>query len=70
MMLNVILQNYERSLEALDHDAPFSKLIKMPVLERIGRLKYVPEDQVEEEYNAILKAINDETAALAEGGSF
>ncbi len=70
MMLNVILQNYERSLEALDHDASFSKLMKMPVLERIGRLKYVPEDQVEEEYNAILKAINDETAALAEGGSF
>ena len=70
MMLDVILQNYKKSLEALEHDASFAKLMSMPVLERIGRLKYVPEDRVEAEYNDILKAINTETAALTEGGAF
>ena len=69
MMLDVILQNYHRSLEALEHDASFAKLMSMPVLERIGRLKYVPEDGVEEEYQEILKAISEQTAALAEGGA-
>ena len=69
MMLNVILQNYEKSLDALDHDASFAKLMRMPVLERIGRLKYVPEEQAEAEYNDILKAINEQTAALTEGGN-
>ncbi|MBQ5987596.1 MAG: V-type ATP synthase subunit A, partial [Clostridia bacterium] len=68
-MLNVILQNYEKSLDALDHDASFAKLMRMPVLERIGRLKYVPEEQAEAEYNDILKAINEQTAALTEGGN-
>ena len=43
--------------------------MSMPVLERIGRLKYVPEDGVEEEYQEILKAISEQTAALAEGGA-
>ena len=69
MMLDVILQNYHRSLEALEHDASFAKLMSMPVLERIGRLKYVPEDGLEEEYQEILKAISEQTAALAEGGA-
>ena len=69
MMLNAILQNYEMSLAALDNDASFAKLMRMPVLERIGRLKYVPEEKVEEEYNEILKAINEQTTALTEGGA-
>ena len=70
MMLDVILQNYEKSTAALEQDASFSKLMRMPVLERIGRFKYVPETEAEQEYREILKEINDETAALTEGGNF
>ncbi len=70
MMLDVILQNYEKSTAALDQDASFSKLMRMPVLERIGRFKYVPEAEAEQEYRDILKEINDETLALTEGGNF
>ena len=70
MMLDVILQCYRKSLEALDHDASFAKLMAMPVQERIGRLKYVPEDRVEAEYRDILKSITEQTAALTEGGAF
>ena len=70
MMLDAILQNYEKSTAALDQDASFSKLMRMPVLERIGRFKYVPEAEAEQEYRDILKEINDETLALTEGGNF
>ena len=70
MMLDVILQNYEKSTAALEQDASFSKLMRMPVLERIGRFKYVPESEAEKEYHEILKEINDETVALTEGGNF
>ncbi len=70
MMLDAILQNYEKCTAALDQDASFSKLMRMPVLERIGRFKYIPEAEAEQEYRDILKEINDETLALTEGGSF
>ena len=69
MMLHTILFNYEKCLEALEHDALFSKLMTMPVLERIGRLKYVPEEEVEKEYKEILNDIKTQTETLSEGGT-
>ena len=68
MMLRAILANYEKGLEALDADAPFSKIVKLPVRERIGRFKYVPETEAEGEYEAILADLNTELRALTEEG--
>ncbi len=70
MMLKLIMTNYEKNLEALEQDASFAKLLALPVRERIGRLKYVPEEQAEAEYNDILKQMNEQIAALTEGGQF
>ncbi len=70
MMLKAIMTNYEKNLEALDQDASFRALLSLPVRERIGRLKYVPEAEAEAEFNAIMKDMNEQIAALTEGGQF
>ena len=70
MMLKAIMTNYEKNLEALDKDASFKALLALPVRERIGRLKYVPEAEAEEEYNAIMKDMTEQITALTEGGQF
>ncbi len=70
MMLKAIMTNYEKNLEALEKDASFRALLALPVRERIGRLKYVPEDEAEAEYNAIMKDMTEQITALTEGGQF
>ena len=70
MMLKAIMSNYEKNLEALDKDASFKALLSLPVRERIGRLKYVPEAEAEDEYNAIMKDMTEQITALTEGGQF
>ena len=70
MMLKAIMTNYEKNLEALDKDASFRRLLSLPVRERIGRLKYVPEAEAEDEYNAIMKDMTEQITALTEGGQF
>ncbi len=70
MMLKAIMTNYEKNLEALDQDASFKALLTLPVRERIGRLKYVPENEAEAEFNAIMKDMTEQITALTEGGQF
>ena len=70
MMLKAIMTNYEKNMEALDQDASFRALLSLPVRERIGRLKYVPENEAEAEYNAIMKDMTEQITALTEGGQF
>ena len=70
MMLKAIMTNYEKNLEALDQDASFKALLALPVRERIGRLKYVPENEAEAEFNAIMKDMTEQITALTEGGQF
>ena len=69
-MLKAIMTNYEKNLEALDQDASFRALLALPVRERIGRLKYVPENEAEAEFNAIMKDMTEQITALTEGGQF
>jgi V/A-type H+-transporting ATPase subunit A len=68
LLLKAILTFYDKSLVALQEDAPFSKLVRLPVREKIGRLKYVPEDQVQAQFDAIMQDLNDQIRALTEGG--
>ncbi len=66
-MLSTILYWYHKALEALDKDVVFSKIIGMPVRERIGRMKYIVEDEAIEGIGAIRTQIDDEFAELAGG---
>jgi len=68
LLLKAILSFYEKSLVALQEDAPFSKLVRMPVREKIGRLKYVPEEEVQTQFDAIMQELNDQIRVLTEGG--
>ncbi len=66
-MLRLILSFYEKGLRALDAGADFSKVISLPVRERIGRAKYIPEEEIRE-FDKIDSQLNDEMSALTEGG--
>lgn len=68
LMLKSILMNYDKSLEALDQGALFSKLSSLPVHESIGRLKYVPESDVQKAFDGIVADLNSQIAELVEGG--
>lgn len=47
IMLDLILYNYDRSLEALSNGVELEKLENLPVHERITRAKFVSEDDIE-----------------------
>ncbi len=68
LLLKAILSFYDKSVIALQEDAPFSKLVRLPVREKIGRLKYVPEGEVQAQFDAIQQDMNDQVRALTEGG--
>ena len=68
LMLKTILGYYDRANEALAADAPFHKLIALPVREKIGRLKYVTEAEAPAAYEQIMQEMGDEIGALVEGG--
>ncbi len=68
LMLKAILAYYDKGLAALEEDAPFSKLAELPVRERIGRFKYVPEDDAQAEYDEIQRMLGEQIRDLTEGG--
>ena len=57
-MLRLILKFYDRTNSALSDGIGIGGLIALPVRERIGRIKYVPEDKVDAEYDAILAELD------------
>ncbi len=66
-MLKAIHRWYEKANEALDKDVAFSKITSMKVIEKIGRMKYITEDEFPERINAINAEMDDEFAALMGG---
>ena len=65
LMMKLVLSFYDASVEALNKGVPVDDLVKMAVRERIGRFKYVTADKVNDECAAVLQALADEIAALA-----
>ena len=59
-MLRLILSFYEKGLRALDAGADFSKVISLPVRERIGRAKAVPYEGYKKEYADIADELERE----------
>ena len=60
-MMKLVLYYFDTSAEAADKGANINKLIDVPVRERIGRIKYVPEDKVPEEARQIKDELDKET---------
>lgn len=63
-MLKMILSYYYMAQDAVKKGADLKELFNLPVRERIGRAKYVPQDDVDLEFNRIEKELADQMDAL------
>ena len=66
-MLKLILTFYEEAKQALDEGAEFNELISLPIRERIGRAKYVSEENLVE-LDDIMSEIKQQIRALLSDG--
>jgi V/A-type H+-transporting ATPase subunit A len=63
-MMELVIDFHEKAQDALTKGAPVGNLIKMPVREKIGRYKYTLEENIESEFEAIEKALDEEIAGV------
>ena len=68
IMMKLIMEFYEKSLSVLTDELKVDSIVSLPVREKIGRFKYIPEDQIDEKYNEIKAEITSELKELAERG--
>lgn len=66
LMMRAILAYYDKTKEALANGADIEMLVNLPVRERIGRYKYVPEDQVQDEFESIKALLDSEIKDVLE----
>ena len=63
-MLKLIMAFYYKGCEAVEAGVSINRIFAMPVRERIGRAKYVPEEQVEQVFAEIEAELNQQFDAL------
>jgi len=63
-MLKLILSFYYKGRKAVESGADIRDIFAIPVRERIGRAKYVPEDQVNSVFESIETELNQQMDAL------
>lgn len=64
IMMELILNFYDISSDALNKGVSVDELVKLPIRERIGRFKYITVDKIEAEYKDIIKSMNQEIDTL------
>ena len=62
-MMKAILAYFDLGNEVLEQNVSIDTLVSLPVRERIGRFKYVREEDIDTEYDEILKQLNKELNA-------
>ena len=67
-MLRLILTFQEKGQQALDAGANLSDVLALPVRDKIGRAKYIPEESVKAEFEKIESDLSSQTAALIDQG--
>lgn len=60
LMMKLVLEFFELSSEALKKGADINDIAAMPSRERIGRFKYIHQDNIEKEYDDIIDALKAE----------
>lgn len=68
-LLELILHFYHKAGKAVEQGVSIHKLIQVPVLERIGRAKYIRERNVTKEYDEILSDIDSQIDELIKEGA-
>ncbi|MEG1017227.1 MAG: V-type ATP synthase subunit A, partial [Oscillospiraceae bacterium] len=66
-MLTAIIHWFDKANAALDKDVVFSRITSMAVTEQIGRMKYIPEKEIDSRFDKLMALIDDEFAALMGG---
>jgi len=61
-MMKLVYAFYEGGVKALASGASINAIVGMETRERIGRFKYTPEQQVDEEYEKVLRELAQEFA--------
>lgn len=64
-MLKIILSFYYKGHEAVKKGVSIKDLFSMPVREKIGRLKYVPQNEVETTFNQVEQELSAQIEALS-----
>jgi V/A-type H+-transporting ATPase subunit A len=59
-MMKTILSFHEKAMQAVDKGMEPEEISKVSVIDNIAKMKYVPEDKFEEEFNTMLKKIETE----------
>ena len=70
LMMKLMMEYYDRSMQALSAGVSIEELVKLPVRERIGRYKYTESDNIEAEYEAIVHKLQEEIEAAAKKEDF
>ena len=68
MMQKLIIGFYELGRDAISAGADFDDIVKLPVREKIGRFKYVPEAECEAQFESIMKELKDSVNELVQNG--
>ncbi len=63
-MLKLILDYYHLAQNAVEKDVDLRSIFGVPAREKIGRAKYVPQDQIDVEYNIIEQELSAQMDAL------
>ncbi|MDE7083495.1 MAG: V-type ATP synthase subunit A [Clostridia bacterium] len=67
LMLKLIYEFYSRASEAVENFADMNAILACPCKDKIGRAKYITEDNLSE-FDEILKTMATELKALSQGG--
>jgi len=65
-MMKLILAFYDTSAEALESGVNVNDIAKLNVREKIGRYKYMSNDKIENEFDAIIDSLHEEIATLTQ----
>ncbi len=66
LMLKLILDNYNLGQKALNEGAEIKNILSIPVLEKIGRAKYIPESELSK-FDEIFAEMREQLSGLSEG---
>lgn len=67
-MMKLILAYYDICSEALEKGADIERLAALDVREKIGRFKYIKEDDIKAEFENIMQQLSKEVGATVSGG--
>ncbi len=67
LMMRLVLEYYDCALKCLENGGKIEKIVSIPSREKIGRFKYIPESDIEEEYKSICALISLELEDAKKG---